>query len=64
MTSSRAAVVFGKCDPIHTYTEADWNTFKDINIAPYPVSKTLAEQTAWNIYREQPVVGEIQLKIH
>ena len=56
VTSSRGAIVFGRGIPGHVYTEADCNSFDDIKIAAYPVSKTLAEKAAWDIYENQPKV--------
>ncbi|PRY41609.1 dihydroflavonol-4-reductase [Umezawaea tangerina] len=50
LTSSGAAVHFGHDAPGHVFTEDDWT---DVNQAgPYPKSKTLAEQAAWDFARE------------
>jgi nucleoside-diphosphate-sugar epimerase len=35
------------------FTEADWNTTSSVDHQPYPYSKTVAEQAAWEICRAQ-----------
>jgi len=52
LTSSMAAVGFngGKLPPTHIYTEADWSNadLQRQNQSWYPLSKTLAEKSAWD----------------
>jgi nucleoside-diphosphate-sugar epimerase len=49
LTSSIAAVVGGRRQRGHTYSEADWNRGATVKHSPYPLSKTLAEEAAWKI---------------
>jgi dihydroflavonol-4-reductase len=57
LTSSLVAVHGGSATSYfasdHPLTEADWNTYSSLENAPYPYSKTVAEQTAWEIAKAQ-----------
>ena len=51
LTSSIAAVVYGS-SPHSTFTEDDWTDPSSLKeCPPYPASKTLAEQAAWDYVR-------------
>lgn len=47
MTSSFAAVGYSP-KPVRDYTEADWTDPNTPGLAPYPLSKTVAERAAWD----------------
>jgi len=47
LTSSVAAAARGK-PPSHVYSEKDWNRDSSETKEPYPYSKTIAEEAAWN----------------
>jgi len=47
LTSSFAAVGWGRHEPGHVYTESDWTDPELPGVPPYERSKTLAEQAAW-----------------
>jgi dihydroflavonol-4-reductase len=46
MTSSVAAVAYGRGRGEHHFTEADWTDGDDVHLSPYIRSKTLAERAA------------------
>ncbi|NBS56947.1 MAG: NAD-dependent epimerase/dehydratase family protein, partial [Betaproteobacteria bacterium] len=46
MTSSVAAVSYGRGRGVHTFTEADWTDLSKPGISPYVQSKTVAERAA------------------
>jgi dihydroflavonol-4-reductase len=48
MTSSIAAVGYGRGKLDHTLTEDDWTDVTGPNVSPYVKSKTIAELAAWN----------------
>lgn len=50
LTSSFAAMGYGRPVPDHPYTEEDW-TDPLASVSPYVKSKTLAEQAAWDYVR-------------
>jgi dihydroflavonol-4-reductase len=46
MTSSVAAISYGRGRGVHTFTEADWTDLSKPGISPYVQSKTVAERAA------------------
>ncbi len=46
MTSSVAAIAYGRGRGVHTFTEADWTDLSKPGISPYVQSKTVAERAA------------------
>jgi dihydroflavonol-4-reductase len=46
MTSSVAAIIYGRGRGVHHFTEADWTPADYRGISPYTLSKTLAERAA------------------
>ena len=46
MTSSVAAIAYGRGRGVHTFTEADWTDLSQPGITPYVQSKTVAERAA------------------
>jgi len=46
MTSSVAAIVYGRGRGVHHFTEADWTPGNAVGASPYTLSKTLAERAA------------------
>ena len=46
MTSSVAAISYGRGRGVHTFTEADWTDLSKSGISPYVQSKTVAERAA------------------
>jgi dihydroflavonol-4-reductase len=48
VTSSVAAVAVGHPPRAAPFTEADWTNLDNPDVGSYPVSKTLAEQAAWD----------------
>lgn len=63
VTSSLVAVFDDDLKPRHVYTEEDWNEKSDLKATPYPLAKTLAEKTAWDIYRDQPNDGSWRFEL-
>lgn len=60
MTSSTVAIMYsGSRAPGHIYTEADWTDPARTDITPYIMSKTLAEQAAWDFVRASPGATEL-----
>jgi nucleoside-diphosphate-sugar epimerase len=60
MTSSTVAIMYsGSRAPGHVYTEADWTDPARTDITPYIMSKTLAEQAAWDFVRASPGAPEL-----
>lgn len=57
LTSSCAAIYTDAIDTINTphgqITEEDWNTTASLEYQPYSYSKTLAEQKAWEMAKDQ-----------
>ena len=52
VTSSVAAVAYGRDARDEPYDEADWTDPEDARVGPYPASKTLAERAAWAAAKE------------
>jgi dihydroflavonol-4-reductase len=48
MTSSVAAISYGRGRGVHTFTEADWTDLSRPGLTPYVQSKTVAERAARN----------------
>jgi len=46
MTSSVAAIIYGRGRGVHHFTEADWTPVDYPGVSPYTLSKTLAERAA------------------
>jgi nucleoside-diphosphate-sugar epimerase len=62
LTSSIAAVSSAHPDQNRTFSEEDWSQV-DGNIEPYPKSKTLAEQAAWNLVENLPEGQQLELAV-
>ena len=62
LTSSVAAISSGHADRNRTFTEEDWSHLNG-DVAPYPKSKTLAEQAAWTFMQELPEDQEMELVV-
>lgn len=60
LTSSAVAIMYaaGK-SPGHVFTEADWTDPTRPDLTPYMVSKTLAEQAAWDYVGATPGAPEL-----
>ncbi len=43
----------------YKFTEKDWNTWSSVTNNPYFYSKKLAEEAAWNIYKEDSKAIEL-----
>jgi nucleoside-diphosphate-sugar epimerase len=52
LTSSFAAIGYSP-KPIRDYTEADWTDPDTPGLAPYPLSKTVAERAAWDFIERE-----------
>ena len=62
LTSSTVAIMYTSARaPGHIYTEADWTDPARSDITPYIMSKTLAEQAAWEFVHARP--GAPQLAV-
>jgi len=61
LTSSFAAIGYGRPDPGRPYTEEDWTDASARHLTPYTRSKTLAEQAAWNFIHEEG--GDLELAV-
>ncbi len=48
LTSSFAAIAYGRPDHVGTFTENDWSDPDGVGISAYAKSKTLAERAAWD----------------
>lgn len=59
LTSSFAAIGYGRPDPGRPYTEEDWTDPSAPGLAPYTQSKTLAERAAWDFLEREG--GDLQL---
>ncbi len=46
MTSSVAAIAYGRGEGVHTFTEADWTDVNAPGVSSYALSKTIAERAA------------------
>lgn len=55
LTSASGAVVYGhpREDAAHPFTEEDWTDVTAPGVAPYQVSKTLAERAAWDFIERE-----------
>ena len=51
LTSSFAAIGYGRPDPGRPYTEDDWTDLSHPDLTPYVRSKTTAERAAWDSSR-------------
>jgi nucleoside-diphosphate-sugar epimerase len=58
MTSSFAAIGYSP-KPIRDYTEADWTDPTTPGLAPYPLSKVVAERAAWDFIEREGVGTEL-----
>ena len=58
MTSSFAAVGYSP-KPVRDYTEADWTDPNTPGLAPYPLSKTVAERAAWDFIEREGAGTEL-----
>jgi nucleoside-diphosphate-sugar epimerase len=53
LTSSFAAIGYGRKEQQAPFTEKDWTDLKGEFVAPYPKSKTLAERAAWDFMAKE-----------
>lgn len=53
VTSSFAAIGYGRKERTAPFTEADWTPLNGEVVPPYPKSKTLAEQAAWDFMKRE-----------
>ncbi|KAK3696046.1 hypothetical protein LTR37_018188 [Vermiconidia calcicola] len=61
VTSSIAAVAYGHQQREKPFTEEDWTNLEDPSVPPYPRSKTIAEQAAWDWIAKEG--GEMELSV-
>lgn len=61
LTSSFAAIGYGRPDPGRPYTEEDWTDTSAKNLSPYVRSKVITEQAAWNFMDEEG--GDLELAV-
>ena len=61
VTSSFAAIGYGHGHSTCVYSEKDWSDTKASSIKPYPKSKTLAEQAAWDFIKNDG--GSLELSV-
>ncbi|MGC1383553.1 MAG: aldehyde reductase, partial [Candidatus Acidiferrales bacterium] len=53
LTSSFAAIGYGRLEQTAPFTEKDWTDPNAKDVAPYPKSKTLAERAAWDFMAKE-----------
>ncbi len=53
LTSSFAAIGYGRAEQSAPYTEKDWTDPNAKDVMPYPKSKTLAERAAWDFMAKE-----------
>lgn len=53
MTSSFAAIGYGRDHHDHVFDETDWTDASRAQVTPYAKSKTLAERAAWDFIRDE-----------
>jgi nucleoside-diphosphate-sugar epimerase len=53
LTSSFAAIGYGRPDPGRPFTEEDWTDPSAPGLTPYTMSKTLAERAAWDFVERE-----------
>jgi nucleoside-diphosphate-sugar epimerase len=58
LTSSFAAIGYSP-KPVRDYTEADWTDPETPGLAPYPLSKTVAERAAWDFIEREGAGTEL-----
>ena len=61
LTSSFAAIGYGRRDAERTFTEADWTDPDGPDVQPYAKSKTLAERAAWDFIAREG--GALELSV-
>lgn len=61
MTSSFAAIGYGRVPGDHVFTEQDWTDLNGPGVAPYIKSKTIAERAAWNYIEQEG--GALELSV-
>ena len=61
LTSSFAAIGYGRKERQTPFTEKDWTDLNGEVVAPYQKSKTLAERAAWNFIAEEG--GQLELSV-
>lgn len=54
LTSSTVAVMYNEAAKFRPVTEADWSEPNHTTVSPYSLSKTLAEQAAWEFMANHP----------
>ncbi len=59
LTSSFAAIGYGRKEQQAPFTEKDWTDLNSEVVAPYPKSKTLAERAAWDFMAKEG--GKLEL---
>ncbi|MBT2517721.1 aldehyde reductase [Streptomyces sp. ISL-90] len=64
LTSSFAAIGYGRPDPGRPYTEADWTDPSAPNLPPYTRSKAMAERAAWDFIEQvEREGGDLELSV-
>ena len=61
LTSSFAAIGYGKAQPGHVYDENDWTDTSAPGLGAYQKSKTLAERAAWDFVKKDG--GSLELSV-
>jgi nucleoside-diphosphate-sugar epimerase len=61
LTSSFAAIGYGRPDPGRPYTEDDWTDLSHPDLTPYVRSKTTAERAAWDFIAQDG--GDLELTV-
>jgi nucleoside-diphosphate-sugar epimerase len=61
LTSSFAAIGYGRKQQKAPFTETDWTDLRGEDVAPYAKSKTLAERAAWDFIAKQG--GGLELSV-
>ncbi len=61
LTSSFAAIGYGRKDQLAPFTESDWTDPNHPDVAAYPKSKTLAERAAWDFMAKKG--GKLELSV-
>ncbi len=61
MTSSFAAIGYGRAPTGRPFTEADWTDVDGAGVSPYTKSKTLAERAAWDFMAREG--GKLELAV-
>jgi nucleoside-diphosphate-sugar epimerase len=69
MTSSMASIAYGHPDsflsetPGNKFTEEHWTNLDNPTVGAYPKSKTIAERSAWEFYKNLPAEKTLELSV-